>query len=1005
MSADGVSATPDEPAAPTTATDAAARKPRGPEVILVSDARKCTAAVAAEVPNQCDTKLWVVGRTPEGKYVSPARVTVERRLFLLQSVPDGLVKGEFKLPRWGKFSALKKPDGAPVVKGVDCFEAPPMRRRRRRADDSTAGPGCAAQVFVGDVFKLPTFLRAAEASSVDTDAKATSTSTAATKTKRSDPKPVVDSSEVCSSMPRPARRGLAQALERCADVILYDLAPLAEEILLGKLEELRRDGAPNWDRVATTGLLKNLRAAFDGFRKLEVRDGEALLQRLRQLDADAHELSQARQRVHAARRHLSNPDLVLGSLEDGQTLIAYVRRLSNLPELDAAALPNNARPLRDVLDAVRRIVEAKMRYSALSKGDAIQAKILAKNGEDYCAGVVNSMSGSRSGTVNEEALVHRLELMCYKKILSGDLGEVYSICLAGDGGTGTAPGSKPVGGQAWAIHVGVSTDVRELFPKKTCGYAQKQLADEEKDARWRMMSKVEREPYKTAGKAYNASKPEQTEKYLADKKWWNEKQQNYTKCSRAMLNPHQPTLRQSRSAVELMVADERVRENQTLPAFAPPRRRRTGKSVVMTISRRLTMKHVKLLLTSGTVPLLGRGLGPGDVTLQINGVVLADNMKVADLCNAVTLHAHRRGKARRRGGRQRIIPWLDKADIAVVTMPLGLTFGGDGKKATTLAKKAREALALVGLTVAACSSRDGGEAAYLGLLKPEECMDVRFESYMLAAAYIWANKGLLMVAIVLSLGLGEDASTSTRDLLLKLRALRDEGASRCYYLLSKPEFLLHTSVLAALNYAVVHASLKWGHTYGGFRFNELGTHVMNLVAKYVAVAIDPKASGLFDDAYAYAKPLGFEHAVDNLAKNYTKELIEYIINRYDYVLCLPWSHSFFFDKDRRAPYARALGRQLWPPRVGGRRGAEPRPDGRRRALAALHQGAGARQPRGDPRPAPVRRCGTPWTWSRRGEPGGIAAGGELPSILYEALAKKFCSYKVDNAHSGSWSRS
>lgn len=427
-------------------------------------------------------------------------------------------------------------------------------------------------------------------------------------------------------MPRPARRGLAQALERCADVILYDLAPLAkEEILLGKLEELRRDGAPNWDRVATTGLLKNLRAAFDGFRKLEVRDGEALLQRLRQLDADAHELSQARQRVHAARRHLSNPDLVLGSLEDGQTLIAYVRRLSNLPELDAAALPNNARPLRDVLDAVRRIVEAKMRYSALSKGDAIQAKILAKNGEDYCAGVVNSMSGSRSGTVNEEALVHRLELMCYKKILSGDLGEVYSICLAGDGGTGTAPGSKPVGGQAWAIHVGVSTDVRELFPKKTCGYAQKQLADEEKDARsgtldfcptkaptghangasyqafkrargpavraelkrkrtpaneifekesvevaaeWRMMSKVEREPYKTAGKAYNASKPEQTEKYLADKKWWNEKQQNYTKCSRAMLNPHQPTLRQSRSAVELMVADERVRENQTLPAFA-----------------------------------------------------------------------------------------------------------------------------------------------------------------------------------------------------------------------------------------------------------------------------------------------------------------------------------------------------------------------------------------------------------------------------------------------------
>lgn len=538
---------------------------------------------------------------------------------------------------------------------------------------------------------------------------------------------------------------------------------------------------------------------------------------------------------------------------------------------------------------------------------------------------------------------------------------------------------------------------------------------------------------------------------------------------------------------------------------------RTGKSVVMTISRRLTMKHVKLLLTSGTVPLLGRGLGPGDVTLQINGVVLADNMKVADLCNAVTLHAYiaRAEKADGAyGGASGIIPWLDKADIAVVTMPLGLTFGGDGKKATTLAKKAREALALVGLTVADVLfyARDGGEAAvgnvlremgkeelekkaeeermrghgtrgrtaaaatataaaatlvdadcnahitadgastavnrnsvddekfnrtsgnsvfermleacikhlrseklvehlqYLGLLKPEECMDVRFESYMLAAAYIWANKGLLMVAIVLSLGLGEDASTSTRDLLLKLRALRDEGASRCYYLLSKPEFLLHTSVLAALNYAVVHASLKWGHTYGGFRFNELGTHVMNLVAKYVAVAIDPKASGLFDDAYAYAKPLGFEHAVDNLAKNYTKELIEYIINRYDYVLCLPWSHSFFFDKDRRAPYARALGRQLWPPA----------------AASTVARGAGAdARPTADDAPSPlstkelalvnhVEILGLLRSKPLRdavdmvaleGEPGGIVAGGELPSILYEALAKKFCSYKVDNAHS------
>ncbi|KAH8098084.1 hypothetical protein JL720_1008 [Aureococcus anophagefferens] len=406
----------------------------------------------------------------------------------------------------------------------------------------------------------------------------------------------------------------------------------------------------------------------------------------------------------------------------------------------------------------------------------------------------------------------------------------------------------------------------------------------------------------------------------------------------------------------------------------------------MTISRRLTMKHVKLLLTSGTVPLLGRGLGPGDVTLQINGVVLADNMKVADLCNAVTLHAYiaRAEKADGAyGGASGIIPWLDKADIAVVTMPLGLTFGGDGKKATTLAKKAREALALVGLTVAdvlfyAAAASGGGER--LREMGKEELEKKAEEERMRGHG---------------TRGRTAAAATATA-------AAATLGASRCYYLLSKPEFLLHTSVLAALNYAVVHASLKWGHTRG-FRFNELGTRVMNLVAKYVAVAIDPKASGLFDDAYAYAA-LGFEHAVDNLAKNYTKELIEYIINRYDYVLCLPWSHSFFFDKDRRAPYARALGRQLWPPA----------------AAATVARGAGAdARPTADDAPSPlstkelalvnhVEILGLLRSKPLRdavdmvaleGEPGGIVAGGELPSILYEALAKKFCSYKVDNAHS------
>ncbi|KAH8048877.1 methionine adenosyltransferase [Aureococcus anophagefferens] len=91
--------------------------------------------------------------------------------------------------------------------------------------------------------------------------------------------------------------------------------------------------------------------------------------------------------------------------------------------------------------------------------------------------------------------------------------------------------------------------------------------------------------------------------------------------------------------------------------------------------------------------------------------------------------------------------------------------------------------------------------------------------------------------------------------------------------------------------------------------------------------------------------------------------------------------NFFFDKDRRAPYARALGRQLWP------RAAADGRDAARRADAG---------PTADDAPSPLST--KELALVNHGEPA-ASRRGELPSILYEALAKKFCSYKVDNAHS------
>ena len=171
----------------------------------------------------------------------------------------------------------------------------------------------------------------------------------------------------------------------------------------------------------------------------------------------------------------------------------------------------------------------------------------------------------------------------------------------------------------------------------------------------------------------------------------------------------------------------------------------------------------------------------------------------------------------------------------------------------------------------------------LGLRMPDPCVQTRFESTTRAAANMKAHHKPFKKALLFSLGVG--AGDTAGDIEKTLASLRNADASRCVYAVSKPDYLLTWAVLGALNRAIVHAGLQWGHASRSLRFNELATHVMDFARTFSSVAADPRASGLFGDVYAFADDLGFgAEDVDKLAKEYIDALLPgYILDRYDYV--------------------------------------------------------------------------------------------------------------------------
>lgn len=483
--------------------------------------RAHAAVLAARVPTKLAVDLFVVGRSDAGACVTPGMVLARDQRFLLLRVPgldDKSVLGAVAAYK-------KKPSGDPWVKGIDYTEYSTAtdlghlksgrgkkhfwvsaamlsylmmellkKYARSKPDifeDQPAVDVPGLRLFFEPNFHGPAeFVSAAATVSVVRPQDAATSLAAASKTPafRTQPKPVVQdtSTEIDGAMPRELRRGdaLEKGLEDADCVVRLDLLPRAkEEWVVLKLDELRGDGtsAIDWGLVRFSGLKRALGNAFGDIPSVVVGDGSQIHARLVELDRDADALAKARRTIAETRARLAKMP-ALGGLEDGTTLVEYVRRLANLPELDPAALPDNARPLKAVLATVDRVVTGKLRTSVIVRTDADLKRVLEKNDEGYAASVVGRMTASERTTAREEVLVSQLMLESVKRMIAGHRGvEIYSVCLAGDGGTGVAPGGKSVPFSAWQAVIAMSATAKDHLPPKICGYARKVAAEAERE--------------------------------------------------------------------------------------------------------------------------------------------------------------------------------------------------------------------------------------------------------------------------------------------------------------------------------------------------------------------------------------------------------------------------------------------------------------------------------------------------------------------------------------------
>mmetsp|Transcript_37721 Transcript_37721/g.93382 ORF Transcript_37721/g.93382 Transcript_37721/m.93382 type:complete len:203 (-) Transcript_37721:1465-2073(-) len=124
-------------------------------------------------------------------------------------------------------------------------------------------------------------------------------------------------------------------------------------------------------------------------------------------------------------------------------------------------------------------------------------------------------------------------------------------------------------------------------------------------------------------------------------------------------------------------------------------------------------------------------------------------------------------------------------------------------------------------------------------------------------------------------------------------------------------------ICAAVNYALVHPMLSWGHSHVGLNFDQLGARVLEHLARITEAGINPLApGGIFATVHARLDAAGhYLDLIDIMVHDFCDHFGGYMSDSLDYILRAPWLHAFLMDNRHAQPAAKALVQFYSPPLV------------------------------------------------------------------------------------------
>jgi len=184
----------------------------------------------------------------------------------------------------------------------------------------------------------------------------------------------------------------------------------------------------------------------------------------------------------------------------------------------------------------------------------------------------------------------------------------------------------------------------------------------------------------------------------------------------------------------------------------------------------------------------------------------------------------------------------------------------------------------------------------LRIPRPPPTIESRFSSYGPGAAYLNTYGDMIMISVA------KFMKCKVSKLTAKVKASGcDRGLQRLLVITYTFPLRLHYKVLAVIHHFYVQPFLDQHHAYQRNRFDILSESVLGIVSHLALLEHTPRAVTVFDRVYAWAAsaPLIPEN-VDSLISGYAQGLLAYFVDRWAYVLRVPFAFSLLFTERRQS---------------------------------------------------------------------------------------------------------